>query len=124
MGRIGEAFAQALKQMLKEKKEPSIDTAAKHLGVTRQAFHAYLNGKLPRQDRLDKAMRMWKLKLDLKEHSYDWRDFGGSKQQKTSEWHQLSLFEALDTISGDDLQVNVKRTGRALRVNVVIELPA
>ena len=124
MNKLGEAFAQALRQMLREKKEPTIDSAAKKLGVTRQAFHAYLNGKLPRQERLNKAMRIWKLKLDLKERSFTQEAFGSSRQKESAEWRQLTLFEALDSISEDDLQVNVKRTGRVLRIHVAVEIPA
>jgi len=124
MDRVGQAFAQALKQMLRDKKEPNIATAAKRLGVTRQQFHAYLNGKLPRQERLNKAMRVWSLKLDLKEHSFTQDAFSERKHKENPEWRQLSLFEALDSISNDDLQVSVKRTGKVFRIHVAVEIPA
>jgi len=124
MSEVGDAFAQALKQMLREKKEPTIDSAAKRLGVSRQQFHAYLNGKLPRQKRLNTAMRIWELKLDLKEHSFSQDAFPKEKLRESAQWRQLTLFEALDSISDEDLQVNVKRTGRVFRIHVAVEIPA
>ena len=123
MNRVGQAFAQALRQMLKDKKEPNIASAAKRLGVTRQQFHAYLNGKLLRQERLNKAMRIWSLRLHLGEHSFPQSAFA-QKKNEGAEWRQLTLFEALDSISNDDLKVNVKRTGKVFRIHVAVEIPA
>jgi helix-turn-helix, Psq domain len=49
---IGDAFAAALKLMLK-KRRLTICAAARDLEVSRQTFHSYLKGKLPR--RLERA---------------------------------------------------------------------
>jgi transcriptional regulator with XRE-family HTH domain len=124
MSKIGNAFAQALRDMLQENKGLTIDKAAKRLGVSRQAFHAYLNGKLPRQARLNRAIHTWNLRLDLKENSFGKEAFGTDRTPASSEWKQLTLFEALDSISDQDLQVTVKRTGRVLKVHVAIDIPA
>ena len=124
MSRVGDAFAQALKQMLLDKKEATIEQAAKRLGVSRQQFHAYLNGKLPRQQRLNRAMHIWELRLDLKENSFRKEAFAEGNQEGTGEWRQLALFEALDSISEEDLHVNVKRTGKVFRIHVAVEIPA
>jgi transcriptional regulator with XRE-family HTH domain len=127
MSKVGAAFAESLKRMLREKRKNglTIDKAAKRLGVSRQQFHAYLNGKLPRPARLSRAMHIFELKLDLKEHSFGKEAFEAHEKARVSpEWRQLTLFEALDAISDQDLQVSVKRTGKVFRVHVSIEIPA
>jgi predicted transcriptional regulator len=56
---LGNAFAAALKLMLK-RKGLTVNEVATSLGVSRQAFHAYLNGKLPRRGRKREAKeRSW-----------------------------------------------------------------
>ena len=125
MADIGTAFADALKRMLREKKTKglTVEKAAKQLGVTRQRFHSCLNGELPTKKRFNRAMRIFDLRLDLKEHSFSKEAFG-LEQPSEPEWKQLTLFELLDSISDQDLQVTVKRTGRVFRVHVAIEIPA
>lgn len=124
MNELGDAFAAALKRMLRLKKL-TVDEAAKRLGVSRQAFHAYLNGKLPRRRRLNKAMQLFELRLDLGQYSFYKEAFGRQPERKiTTEPTQLKLLELLDSVSEDDLQVTVKRMGKTLRVHVKIEIPA
>lgn len=125
MNKIGDAFAAALNQMLEENKKLTIEKAARRLGVTRQAFHAYLNGKLPRRKRLNMAMHIWNLKLDIGKHSFDKEAFGREEPRRSPPGpRQPTLWEALDAVSEENLRISVKRVGKVFRVNVEIEIPA
>ena|SRR6266404_6354210 len=125
MNQIGDAFALALKQMLKERRL-SISSAAKTLEVSRQTFHSYLNGVLPRRRTLSKAVHVWDLKLDLGRHSFDRGAFGGELGQggPAPRATQRTLWEMLDSLTEEDLHLTVKRVGKILRVDVKIEIPA
>ena len=121
---IGDAFAAALKEMLKG---TTITAAAKQLNVSRQAFHAYLKGTLPRRKTLNRAMQLWNLRLDVRGHSFDKEAFGskeGKKEAPGSKPTQLAFLEMLDTVSEKDLHVTMKRLGKVLRFDVRIEIPA
>jgi hypothetical protein len=125
MNEVGEAFAAALKQMLGENQKLTIEKAARKLGVSRQSFHAYLGGRLPRRNRLNKAMQMWNLNLDLKGHSFGKEAFASGETPKSaSGWRQVALWETLDSVKQEDLHVKVKRVGKVFRVSVEIEIPA
>lgn len=123
---IGNAFAEALRRMFKEHPGRTITAAADELEVSRQAFHAYLHGKLPRRKTLNRAVRLWNLKLDLGKYSFDREAFGKeeSGEQRVPSPKQLTLWEALDAVSEEDLHVTMKRVGKVLRVDVRIEIPA
>jgi hypothetical protein len=125
MNEIGDAFAVALRRMLK-KRELTIGAAAKELEVSRQAFHSYLNGTLPRSKVLNKAVHMWDLKLDLGKHSFGKGAFGREQEKGKGapEPSQPTLWDALDSVREEDLHVSVKRVGKVLRVDVKIEIPA
>jgi hypothetical protein len=125
MNEIGDAFGAALKQMLKNRRL-TVVTAAHDLGVSRQAFHSYLSGTIPRRKTLNKAVHMWDLKLDLGKHSFDKGAFGGTqaKGKQAPEPSQPTLWEVLDSVGEEDLHVTVKRVGKVLRVDVKIEIPA
>src|SRR3954470_16698972 len=125
---IGDAFAAALRRMLDENPDRRITDAAAQLHVSRQAFHAYLNGKLPRRKTLNRAMHLWNLKLDLLEHSFDKAAFGekaeGREGEQISKPAQLALWEMLDTVTEKDLEVTMKRVGEVLRFEVRVQIPA
>jgi len=124
MTELGSAFADALRRMLK-KKRLSVASAAQRLGVSRQQFHSYLNGVLPRRKRLNKAMHLFELRLDLEGQSFYKGAFPQEARGKpVVEPGQLKLFDILDSLGEDDLQVSVKRTGTTLKVQVRIDLPA
>jgi|SRR5450755_3820232 len=125
MNEIGDAFATALRRMLNEK-GLTIGAAAKELKVSRQAFHAYLGGTLPRRKKLHSAVHMWNLKLDLGQYSFGKEAFGRELQKGRAAPtpSQPLLWEALDSVREEDLQVSVKRVGKVLRVDVKIEIPA
>jgi transcriptional regulator with XRE-family HTH domain len=123
MSQVGEAFARALRAMLISK-GLTVSKAAQRMHVSRQTFHAYLNGKLPRQKRLNKIMSDYDLTLGLNEQSFDKTAFVKEGTRASPEWRQLTLFETLDSISSQNLQVSVKRTGRVFRVHVAIDIPA
>jgi transcriptional regulator with XRE-family HTH domain len=123
MGQVGDAFAKALKKMLTDDKL-TVTKAAKRMHVSRQTLHSYLNGKLPRQKRLNKIMSDYELTLGLNEQSFDKTAFVKEGPKALPEWRQLTLFEALDSISSQNLQVSVKRTGRVFKVHVAIDIPA
>lgn len=120
---VGDAFAAALKRMLKKK---SVTAAAQELGVSRQAFHAYLQGKLPRRKMLNKAMRIWDLKLDLGGYSFDKGAFGPRQEQSkpAKKPVQPTLWDALDAVRPENLKVTMKRQGKVIRFDVRIEMPA
>jgi hypothetical protein len=125
MNEIGDAFAAALRRMLKEK-DLTIGAAAKALEVSRQTFHSYLGGTLPRQKMLNKAVHKWDLKLDLGKDSFGKEAFGREqgKGKIALPPSQPTLWEALDSVREEDLQVSIKRVGKVLRVDVKIEIPA
>src|SRR5258708_10089308 len=104
---IGNAFAKALGRMFKEHPGRTITAAADELEVSRQAFHAYLQGKLPRPKTLNRAIHLWNLKLDLGKYSFDREAFGKeeSGEQRVPLPKQLTLWEALDAVSEEDLRV-------------------
>jgi len=118
---IGDAFAAALRRIFEDDSTRTIAAAAEQLGVSRQAFHAYLNGKLPRRKTLNRAMHLWNLKLDLRDHSFDKE---GSKNEPHSSPAQLAFWETLDSVTEKDLRVTMKRVGKVLRFDVRIEIPA
>jgi hypothetical protein len=120
---VGDAFARALRKML-TKRKISITAAAKELGISRQAFHPCLQGKLPRRKTLNKAVHLWNLKLDLGKHSFDKGAFGAQTGEQVLVPTQPTLWEALDSVSEEDLHVTMKRVGKVLRVDVRIEIPA
>jgi hypothetical protein len=125
MNEIGNAFAQAIRRMLEEHPGRTVTAAAGELGVSRQAFHAYLQGKLPRRKTLNRAVHLWDLKLDLGKFSFNKEAFGDeSAPQRGSTPVQRSLWEALDAVSEEDLQVTMKRVGKVLRFDVRIEISA
>jgi hypothetical protein len=120
---VGDAFAEALKNML-SKKKLSKTAAARELGISRQAFHNCLLGRLPRRKTLNRAVQLWNLKLVLGRHSFDKGSFGPNVGPTSPTVTQRSLWEALDSIGDEDLQIRTKRVGRVLRVDVRIEIPA
>jgi len=120
---VGNAFAWALRKML-TKKNLSKTAAAKELGISRQAFHSCLLGKLPRRKTLNRAVHLWNLKLDLGKQSFDKGAFGTEVGKLSPAETQRSLWEALDSIGDEDLHVTTKRVGKILRVDVRIEIPA
>jgi hypothetical protein len=123
MGQVGEAFAKAVRDMLSSE-GLTVTKAAQRMKVSRQTLHAYLNGKLPRQKRLNKIMSDHNLTLGLNKQSFDKTAFVKEGTKALPEWRQLTLFEALDSISSQNLQVSVKRTGRVFKVHVAIDIPA
>jgi hypothetical protein len=123
MNEIGDAFAVALRRMLDGKKL-TIAAAARELEVSRQTFHSYLNGALPRRKTLNTAVHMWNLKLDLGRYSFGKEAFGREQSKGKGAPTQLLLWEALDAVREEDLQVSFKRVGKVLRVDVKIEIPA
>lgn len=122
---IGDAFAAALRKMLEERKL-SISAAAKQLHVTRQSFHSYLAGKLPRRKRLHEAVHLWDLKLDLGKYSFDKGAFGQTRERPKSakKPFQPNLWDALDSVREEDMQVTMKRIGKTIRFEVKIDIPA
>jgi hypothetical protein len=106
------------------KKKLSKTAAAKELGISRQAFHSCLLGKLPGRKTQNRAVHLWSLKLDLGKHSFDKGAFGAEVGQASPAVTQRSLWEALDSIGDEDLHVTTKRVGKVLRVDVRIEIPA
>jgi hypothetical protein len=123
MNEVGDAFAVALRRMLREKKR-MVGAAARELGVSRQTFHSYLNGALPRRKTLNRAVHMWDLKLDLGRYSFGKGAFEQGRGKTVPVPSQPMLWEALDSVREEDLQVSIKRVGKVLRVDVKIEIPA
>lgn len=122
---VGDAFAAALRRMLKDR---TIATAAAQLGVSRQAFHAYLNGKLPRRKTLNRAMFLWNLKLGLGKNFFDKGAFGTEEAMENEASRattaQMAFWETVNTIEEKDLHVTMKRVGKVLQFKVEIKVPA
>jgi transcriptional regulator with XRE-family HTH domain len=124
MNQVGDAFAAALKQMLKERKLTVVAAAAR-LGVSRQTFHSYLNGVLPRRKTLSKAVHVWDLKLDLGHHSFGRESFDREQSKgRPPVPEQPTLWEALDSLTDEDVQISLKRVGKAFGVHLKIKIPA
>lgn len=125
MNEIGDAFAIALRRMLSIRKS-TIGAAARELEVSRQTFHSYLKGALPRRKTLNKAVHMWDLKLDLGKYSFGKGAFGREQEKGKAAPgpRQPTLWDALDSVREEDMQVSMKRIGKVLRVDVRIEIPA
>lgn len=124
---IGEAFAKALEKMFDDRPGLTVGAAAKELKVSRQSLHSYLNGNLPRRKTLHKAVHLWDLKLDLGKYSFGRGDFGPDEsdaKQSDKRPDQPTLWEALDAVKEEDLQITMKRLGKILRFDVRIEIPA
>jgi hypothetical protein len=105
--------------------EPSVQSAAKKLGVSRQTFHSYLNGSAtPRSKRLAKAIKLWKLEFNVANYTPPVLPQAQQRVQQSKEPLQLELWQALDSIKARDLDVTVKRVGKSLRVAVEIAIRA
>jgi|SRR5580700_7739208 transcriptional regulator with XRE-family HTH domain len=123
MPQLGFAFRDELRRVLRDRKL-SASAAASQLGVSRQAFHSYLNASsVPRQKVLARAMRLWDLTLHVGTKPFDKSSFPELKPQSAPAI-QMSLLEVLDRIQQDDLKIAVKRVGKSLRVSVSIDIPA
>jgi hypothetical protein len=123
---VGNAFAKALAKMLKDEKL-TITAAANQLQVSRQSFHSYLHGALPRRKTLNRAVHGWNLKLDLGKYSFGKEAFGRDETTEdvdAAKPSQRTLWEVLDAVKEEDLHVTMKRVGKVLRVDVRIEIPA
>jgi transcriptional regulator with XRE-family HTH domain len=102
----------------------SISEAARQLGISRQAFHSYLNGSsVPRQNTLARAMQLWDFHITVGERTFD-KSSVPLVPGHRSPPEQLAFWGALDSIEEKDLKVRVKREGARFKVAVEIDLPA
>lgn len=119
---LGKAVADELRRILGER-QLSISAAARALGVSRQAFHNYLNGKsLPRKQVLARAIELWNFNIAVGGSLLDRDSFRENNPEPMP--RQLILWEALDNIKARDLKIDVKRSGTTLDVLVKIDISA
>jgi hypothetical protein len=103
--------------------------AAAQIGISRQAFHAYLvrDGSIPSKNKLRRIVEIWP-------------DFcvlaGGQKFDKESlsppdlamqpvvVAKQLQLVELLQTLGPENLGISVRQEGKSTRVSLTIKIPA
>jgi transcriptional regulator with XRE-family HTH domain len=124
LNRLNQAFSEELRRALRDE-HLTVEAAALKLGISRQAFHNYLNGTaLPRSKRLAVAVRELKLNLKIGSEQFDSSDFPELIPEAIHLPVQPTLWEALDRIQSDNLKLDVKRVGKSLRVSVTIGIPA
>lgn len=122
MTTLGKAIADEFRRILGER-QMTIAFAARELRVSRQAFHAYLNGKsMPRKETLGRAIELWNFNIAVGSALLDRNSFSEPSQEPQPT--QLLLWEALDGIRQQDLKIDVRRVGSTLNVEVRIEIPA
>ena len=82
-----------------------------NLVLAAAATHSYLNGSsLMRPARLDKAVEMWDLHPKIDKTTFGKLAFQKVKAKGFAAT-QMSLWDALDSITQDDLKITVKRVG-------------
>ncbi len=125
MPELRHSFAAQLKRALDEHRL-TVTAAAKTLNVSRQAFHAYLEGGvLPRAKVLARAVELWDIEFQVGKQKFDKSDFSPAAPLKPLAVPiQMSLWDKLDAIKQEDLQITVKRVGKELRVSVKVPIPA
>lgn len=125
--KLTESLSTELKRVLEER-GLSASSAARALGVSRQAFHAYLSGKaMPRPKTLGRAMEMWDFEIRGGGKSFNSEAFLpaiADAPQPVQQQLKLDLWQKLDGITEDNLKIGVKRVGKTLRLAVRIEIPA
>ena len=119
-------FRQEVKRELnKAIKERSLSKkkAAEILNVTRQSLDLYLKGRVtPRPHVLYRACEAWNLKFEFRDRFFSVLDFKPAAGPRPAPPKQLSLFEALNGLEGNDLKISiVRQEPRALELRVRIE---
>ena len=123
MSSLTAKFASELKLTLSER-HVSITNAASSLGSSRQALYNYLNGKsLPREAVLQRAMELWDLEVRVGREVFNKHSFQ-KHEGPTLVAKQTGLWDQLDAIKQENLQIAVKRVGKSLKVSVSIAIPA
>lgn len=123
---LKETIRAEFRRVLDERKL-TVAAAAKQLGISRQAFHSYLDSSkptIPRMRTLSRAMQLWDLRLTVAGVSFDKGAFPSATINKPQAQSQMSLLEMLDSIKQEDLRFTVKRVGKSLRVALQIDIPA
>src|ERR1039457_6129772 len=127
MASLAEALASELKR-IKLERGLTVAAAARALGVSRQAFHSYLNASaVPRQKTLQRAVAMWGIKIKVGDVTFDETSFPKSPLKIVEPIGQqlsLNLLETLDKVTQDDLKFGVKKVGKTLRLVMSVEIPA
>jgi len=117
---LNAAISQELRRALTQQKV-SVSSAAKVLGVSRQAVHSYLNGtSVPRPSVLAIAVRTWDLKISIGRTSFDKASFPEPKLSSVP--LQMTLAGLFDSIKAEDLKLDIKRHGNAFRISVSIQV--
>jgi hypothetical protein len=84
-----------------------------------------VNGVFPRRKTLSKAVHVWDLKLDLGHHFFGRESFDREQSKgRPPEPEQPTLWEALDSLTDEDVQISLKRVGKAFGVHLKIKIPA
>jgi transcriptional regulator with XRE-family HTH domain len=119
-----EAFSAELRRALRDQ-HLTVEAAAGMLGITRQAFHSYLNGSaMPHRARLARAIALFDLRLTIGHQSFDKTDFKLPEKKVSGTPIQLSFWEVWDSISENNLKPSIKRVGKTLHLSIRIEVPA
>jgi transcriptional regulator with XRE-family HTH domain len=123
MSTLSATFATELRRTL-TKESISRTDAAKALRISRQALYNYLNGvSVPREKVLARAMELWGLEVRVGNIVFT-KDSFHKRDKPEPVAKQLNLLAQLDAIKQKDLQLNVKRVGKVLKVSVEIGIPA
>jgi transcriptional regulator with XRE-family HTH domain len=124
MSTLSQAIAKEFERILKDRKL-SVSAAARQLGVSRQAFHNYLNGKsVPRHKTLGLAMDIWDFKLKIGDLTFERSSFPKRAEMAPSQEQLPLIWETLDAIKPQDLKISVVRVGSTFNVEVKIDIPA
>jgi transcriptional regulator with XRE-family HTH domain len=103
---IAKGFREAIKR-----RDITLLQAARDLGVSRQALHAYLRGgATPRGEVLRRACKLWGLTLNYKGLAFGSGSFGSRRRAHTRAVQlELPLRDALENLGTDDLDVKLLR---------------
>jgi len=102
--------------------------AARRLGVSRQAFHAYLteNGSVPRKEVLRRIVEIWPdfCVIAGGQRLFDKDSLVPSASSPMPVQRQLELFEVLKGLRQENLAISVKHVGDETQVSVIIKVVA
>ncbi len=80
---------------------------------------------MPRRKALARAVELWDIEFHFGKQKFDKADFSPPAPLKPRVVPtQMSLWDKLDAIRQEDLQITVKRVGKELRVSVKVPIPA
>jgi hypothetical protein len=125
---LHEAFREEFLRVLKNSRLTRTEAANK-LGISRQAFHAYIakkNGSVPRKDVLRRIIEIWPdFRVVAGSQVFDKESLSPSSMPKPeSVPYQMNLFEGLKTVKQENLGFEVENIDGKTKILLTIQIPA